>query len=121
MDHRDDYMRIMDALELQDKLIIIYKGMQQRRSFEKFFGKDKSLDNDFLDRLIEMDADDLIRDAIVELEDLIRRDSYSLEECSDPFDSIVNREALEYKCMRYGIRGPEGIKLEDIECVLSRV
>ena len=58
-------MRRIDALELQDKLIIIYKGMQQRRSFEKFFGKDRSMENDFLDRLLKMDADDLIRDAIV--------------------------------------------------------
>ena len=114
-------MRRIDALELQDKLIIIYKGMQQRRSFEKFFGKDKSMENDFLDRLIEMDADDLIRDAIVELEDFIRKEPYSPEECSDPFYCIVNRESVEYKCMKYGIRGPEGIRLKDIECVLSRI
>ncbi|MDI6818656.1 MAG: hypothetical protein QMC87_04845 [Methanothermobacter thermautotrophicus] len=115
-------MRRIDALELQDKLIIIYKGMQQRRSFEKFFGEDRSMENDFLDRLLEMDAEDLIREAIVELEDLIgKKDSYSHDECSDPFECIVNRESVEYKCRRYGIPGPEGIKLEDVECILSRI
>ena len=110
-----------DAREMQDKLIIIYKGLQQRRSFKKFFGEDLKR-NDFLDSLAsKRGIDDLLREAIVELAEATREDhDYSEDEYRDLFDYLVNREPVESICMRYGIRGPDEIKLNDVAEVLSR-
>lgn len=106
---------------MQDKLIIIYKGLQQRRSFKKFFGEDLKR-NDFLDSLAsKRGIDDLLREAIIELAKATREDhDYSEDEYRDLFDYLVNREPVESICMRYGIRGPDEIKLDDVAEVLSR-
>ncbi|MGB9838352.1 hypothetical protein [Methanothermobacter sp.] len=110
-----------DAREMQDKLIIIYKGLQQRRSFKKFFGHDLKR-NEFLDSLAsESGIDDLLREAIIELEEVTCEDhDYREDEYRDLFDYLVNREPVESICRRYGIRGPDAIKLDDVTEVLSR-
>lgn len=110
-----------EAREMQDKLIIIYKGLQQRRSFKKFFGEDLKR-NDFLDSLAsKRGIDDLLREAIIELAEATREGhDYSEDEYRDLFDYLVNREPVESICMRYGIRGPDEIKLDDVAGVLSR-
>jgi len=104
-----------------DKLIIIYKGIQQRRSFKKFFGHDFKK-NDFLDGLAsKRRIDDLLRDAIIELAEVTGEDhDYGEDGYRDLFDYIVNREPVESICMRYGILGPEAIKLDDVADILSR-
>ncbi|MDI9618939.1 hypothetical protein [Methanothermobacter sp.] len=106
---------------MQDKLIIIYKGLQQRRSFKKFFGEDLKR-NDFLDNLAsKRGIDDLLREAIVELAEFTREDhDHSEDEYRDLFDYLVNREPVESICMRYGIQGPDEIKLDDVAEALSR-
>ncbi|SCM56142.1 putative protein {ECO:0000313/EMBL:AAB86284,1} [Methanothermobacter wolfeii] len=111
-----------EALELQDKLVIIYKAMQQMKSFEKFFGSYEGQKNEFIQELMKHEGiNDLLRESILELEKIIRLDDPAAEEYRSLFDYILNRESVEFKCMRYGIKGPEDIGLRDIEAVISRV
>ena len=102
--------------------MIIYKAMQQMKSFEKFFGSYEGQKNEFIQELMNREGiNDLLKESILELEEIIRLHDSEAEEYRDLFDYILNRESVEFKCMRYGIKGPEDIGLHDIESIISRV
>lgn len=103
--------------------MIIYKTLQQKRSFKKFFGDFGSDKSEFFEDLLNnQEVDDILREAIVELEATIHGTTeFNRDEYRDLFDYVVNRESVEFMCKRYGIKSPDDIDIADVRHILSKI
>jgi len=121
-------LRGEDALELQEKLIIIYKYLKQERLMKKFYldGLENNLSSPDLDsnplvkKLIQKkDAPEILEESILALEEIKARFGFS-EKVTD-FEDIVNQENLDYLCRRYGLKDCREIEKLDLSNLINTI
>jgi hypothetical protein len=122
-----------EALELQEKLVIIYKFISQDKLMRKFFfsGLEKDLPPKNLDhnlmvkKIVQMDnSQDILKECILELEQLKPRkfnQEEDLEGFNDKFDYIINKKNLDVTCKKYGLKDCGEIEKLDIDGLIELI
>ncbi len=122
-----------EALELQEKLIIIYKFISQDKLMKSFFfsGLENDIphrnmdDNPLVKKIVEMDdSQDILKACILELEQLKPRkfgEEDDLEGFNDKFDYLLHKYNLDYTCKKYGLKDCAEIEKLDIEGLIELI
>ncbi|MEW6010244.1 hypothetical protein HYG87_08560 [Methanobacterium alkalithermotolerans] len=117
-----------EALELQEKLIIIYKYISQERLMKKFYldGLEDSLTSPKMDsnllvkKLIQKeDAPEILKESILALEEIKAR--FNISEKATDFENIINQENLDYLCRRYGLKDCREIEKLDLSKLINAI
>ncbi len=120
----------VEAVELQEKLIIIYKYLSQKKLLKKFFleGLDNELFSRNLDgnpqvkKLVQMEnAADFLEESILALED-IKKQSFDYNVNEDAtFEEIINKINTDYLCKKYGLRDCQEIEKIDLSSLIEAI
>ncbi|RJS48258.1 MAG: hypothetical protein CIT03_09030 [Methanobacterium sp.] len=117
-----------EALELQEKLIIIYKYISQERLMKKFYldGLEDSLTSPNMDsnllvkKLIQKeDAPEILKESILALEEIKAR--FNISEKANDFENIINQKNLDYLCRRYGLKDCREIEKLDLSKLINAI
>lgn len=108
-----------EAKELQDKLIIIYKFISQQKHLETIFGYKPPRAVKLVEKLLKTPkSKEILKDAIIELETIIKPDTKKSEEL---FHHIINREDVEFIAKRYGMKDSWDLEKLNIEKILKKI
>ncbi|HIH61176.1 MAG TPA: hypothetical protein HA298_00580 [Methanobacteriales archaeon] len=109
----------IEAKELQDKLIIIYKFISQQKHLKRFFDYNPPEQSELIKRLLKSPgAEKILKEAILELEKII---DPGVEKSEDLFYHVLNREDVEFMARRYGMRDSWDFNKLNIEKLLKRI
>ena len=110
--------------ELQEKLILIYKFINQERMYEKFFfegldtKKSFKTDNKLINKLLEMkDSEEFLETCIIELEELKTEDVEIEDKIS--LNDILNNQDFEDLYHKYDMKNPDDVDKLDINKLLD--
>ncbi len=107
--------------ELQEQIIIIYKVIDQNKTFKSFYYQDMDVkmpksDSNLINELDGLEnADGVLRKCIVELEEI--KQNKKLED--KIFYEIIARYDLRDLYEKYGINGPEDLDKLDLKRLLN--
>jgi hypothetical protein len=114
-----------EILELQEKLILIYKFINQERMYEKFFfegfdiKKSFKTDNKLISKLLEMkDPEEFLETCVIELEELKNGEKIEYN-IHNSFRDIVNELYTESLYHKYGMKDPDDVDKLDINKLLD--
>jgi hypothetical protein len=109
--------------ELQEKLILIYKYINQERMYEKFFfegldiKKSFKMNNKLINKLLEMkDSEEFLETCIIELEELKTKDMEIEDKIS--LNDILNNQDFEDLYHKYDMKNPDDVDKLDINKLL---
>ncbi|MDI6881557.1 MAG: hypothetical protein QMC86_01795 [Methanothermobacter sp.] len=109
----------IEAKELQDKLIILYKFISHQKHLKGFFDYAPPIKSEAVRRLLKSPgSEEIIKEAILELERII---NFRVEKSEDLFHHILNREDVEFIAKRYGMRDSWDLNKLDIEKLIRRI
>lgn len=107
--------------ELQEKLLLVYKFINQNKMFKKFFCEGIEFKEPFKDEtglvsnLMEMDdAEDLLKTSILELEELIKG-----ETSDTSFQDILRATEWEVLYRKYGMEDLSDVEKLDLRSLLK--
>ena len=110
--------------ELQEKLILIYKYINQERMYEKFFfegldiKKSFKMNNKLINKLLEMeDSEEFLETCIIELEELKTKDMEIEDKIS--LNDILNNQDFEDLYHKYDMKNPDDVDKLDINKLLD--
>ena len=110
--------------ELQEKLILIYKFINQERMYEKFFfegldiKKSFKMNNKLINKLLEMkDSEEFLETCIIELEELKTKDMEIEDKIS--LNDILNNQDFEDLYHKYDMKNPDDVDKLDINKLLD--
>jgi hypothetical protein len=110
--------------ELQEKLILIYKYINQERMYEKFFfegldiKKSFKMNNKLINKLLEMkDSEEFLETCIIELEELKTEDVEIEDKIS--LNDILNNQDFEDLYHKYDMKNPDDVDKLDINKLLD--
>ena len=113
-----------EILELQEKLILIYKFINQERMYEKFFfegldiKKSFKMNNKLINKLLEMkDSEEFLETCIIELEELKTKDMEIEDKIS--LNDILNNQDFEDLYHKYDMKNPDDVDKLDINKLLD--
>lgn len=111
-----------EIVELQEKLIIIYKYLQQKNMLNTFYGTgdlayDEEITNHIIQEIFQLDKPkDFLKGCIMELETKkplnIERD-YD----SEDFNCVINTKTVEYLSWKYYLKDSADINNLDLELI----
>ncbi|HMK53895.1 MAG TPA: hypothetical protein VK444_03855 [Methanobacteriaceae archaeon] len=107
-------MNTLEATEVEEQLLLIYRFLEEDRLFKKFYGTGLATknDNQILNRLLaEEDAEDILRNCIMELEEIQTGSKPSREEFEE---MIVNYDPSD-SYRKYSMKGLGDIYKLDLE------
>ena len=111
--------------ELQEKLILIYKYINQERMYEKFFfegldtKKSFKTDNKLINKLLEMkDPEEFLETCIIELEELKTEKNIELEDNISLYN-ILEVQDFENLYNKYGMVDMDDVDKLDINKLLD--
>ena len=111
--------------ELQEKLILIYKFINQERMYEKFFfegldtKKSFKTDNKLINKLLEMkDPEEFLETCIIELEQLKTEKNIELEDNISLYN-ILEVQDFENLYNKYGMVDMDDVDKLDINKLLD--
>ncbi|MGA2677166.1 MAG: hypothetical protein ABSE83_09775 [Methanobacterium sp.] len=111
--------------ELQEKLILIYKFINQERMYEKFFfegldtKKSFKTDNKLINKLLEMkDPEEFLETCIIELEELKTEKNIELEDNISLYN-ILEVQDFENLYNKYGMVDMDDVDKLDINKLLD--
>ena len=111
--------------ELQEKLILIYKFINQERMYEKFFfegfdiKKSFKTDNKLISKLLEMkDPEEFLETCIIELEELKTEKNIELEDNISLYN-ILEVQDFENLYNKYGMVDMDDVDKLDINKLLD--
>jgi len=108
-----------EAKELQDKLIIIYKFISHQKHLKGLFGYRPPMVSNLVEKLLKTPgSDEILREAIMELETIINPEAQRSDEF---FYHIINREDVEFIAKKYGMKDSWDLKRLKIEKILKRI
>ncbi|BAW30880.1 MAG TPA: hypothetical protein PLO64_06455 [Methanothermobacter sp.] len=108
-----------EAKELQDKLIIIYKFISHQKHLKGLFGYRPPMVSNLVEKLLKTSGSEkILKEAIMELETIIKPDTQKSEEL---FYHIINREDVEFIAKRYGMKDSWDLKRLKIEKILRKI
>lgn len=126
-------LKIEEVLELQEKLIIIYKYISQKRLLGAFFysgledqipSRDLS-SNPLVKKVVEMEeSENMLKEAILELEEMLPsnfKDDYDPDEFDNELQYILFKNDLESLCMKYGLKDSDEVEKLDIGALLELI
>ncbi|MCK9151204.1 hypothetical protein [Methanobacterium alcaliphilum] len=126
-------LKLKDVIELQEKLIIIYKYISQKRQLALFYysgmedqipSKDLN-SNPFVKKVVEMDhAEDILKECILELEDMLPlkfKEDYDPEVFDNEFQYILFKNSLEALGMKYKMKDCDEIEKLDISSLVELI
>jgi hypothetical protein len=124
-------MKTEDIIELQEKLIIIYKFISQKRLLNKFFfegledqipSRDLS-SNPMVKEIVEMDdSSQILRECILELEEINPsrfKEAYDIEDYEDLFQMILFKNNVESLCVKFGLKDCDEIEKLNINNLIE--
>jgi hypothetical protein len=124
-------MKPEDIIELQEKLIIIYKFISQKRLLNKFFfegledqipSRDLS-SNPMVKEIVEMDdSSQILRECILELEEITLsrfKEVYDIEDYEDLFQMILFKNNVESLCVKFGLKDCNEIEKLNIKNLIE--
>lgn len=113
-----------DLQELQEKLILIYKFINQEKLYEKFFFEGTEFQrpfkyrNNLINKLLKLeDADNFLKTCIIEVEEL--KGGKPEKEIS--FENILAENDQEYLYIKYDIKDIYDVEKLDIEQLLKHL
>lgn len=107
--------------ELQEQIIILYKVMDQNRTFKSFYYQDMDVkmpksSSSLINELDELEnADEILRNCIVELEEIKHNEKLD----DEIFYEIIARYDLTDLYEKYGIKGHKDLDKLDIKELLK--
>lgn len=111
--------------ELQEKLILIYKFINQERMYEKFFfegldiKKSFKMNNKLINKLLEMkDPEEFLETCIIELEELKTEKNIELEDNISLYN-ILEVQDFENLYNKYGMVDMDDVDKLDINKLLD--
>lgn len=110
----------VEAKELQDKLIIIYKFISHQKHLKRFFDYNPPpIRSEAVKKLLKSpESEKILKGAILELEKIINP---GVEKSEDLLHHILNREDVEFIAKRYGMRDSWDLNKLDIEKLIKRI
>ncbi len=118
-------LKSAEIMELQEKLILIYKFINQERMYEKFFfegydtKKSYKTDNKLISKLLEMkDPEEFLETCVIELEELKTGEKIEYN-VHNSFISIVDKLYTESLYHKYGMKNPYDVDKLDINNLLD--
>lgn len=109
----------VEAKELQDKLIIIYKFISHQKHLKRFFDYHPPIRSEAVKKLLKSpESEKILKEAILELEKIINP---RVEKSEDLLHHILNREDVEFIAKRYGMRDSWDLNKLDIEKLIKRI
>ena len=122
-----------DVVELQEKLLLIYKYISQQESLKNFFyqgledempKKDLSI-NPIVQELISMeDSMQILKECILELEAMKPKklqNNYGITDKNELFHYLVIETDIEYISMKYGLKDSDEIEKLNIEPLIELI
>jgi uncharacterized protein YdiU (UPF0061 family) len=116
-----------EVQELQEKLILIYKFINQERMYEKFFlegldiKKSFKTDNNLINRLLKMkDPEKFLETCIIELEELKTGEKMK-NNVHNSFRYIVDELYTESLYPKFGMKDPDDVDKLDINKLLDYI
>lgn len=120
----------VQAVELQEKLIIIYKYLSQKKLLKKFFLQDldselfsRNLDgNPQVNKLVGMEnAAAFLEESIMALEE-IKKKSFDYDGDEDAtVEEIINKINIDYLCKKYGLKDCQEIEKLKLSHLLEAI
>jgi hypothetical protein len=114
-----------EILELQEKLVLIYKFINQERMYEKFFfegfdiKKSFKTSNKLISKLLEMkDPEEFLETCVIELEEL-KNGAKKEYDFHNSFRDIVDELYTESLYHKYGMKDPNDVDKLDINKLLD--
>ncbi len=115
----------IEILELQEKLILIYKFINQKRMYEKFFfeglntKKSFKTNNNLINKLLEMnDPEEFLESCIIELEELKTEKNIELDDNISLYN-ILEIQDFENLYHKYGMKDMDDVDKLDINKLLD--
>ncbi len=109
-----------EVQELEEKLILIYRFINQERMYEKFFfeglnvNKSFKTSNELVNKLLEMkDPEEFLETCILELEELRTGEVHA------SFTDILDEQDFEYLHIKYGMKTYDDVDRLDIKGLLE--
>lgn len=119
-----------EAVELQEKLIIIYKYISQEKLLKKIFFNGLNSEifsrdlegNPMVKKLIHMDnALDFLEESIMELADItMHYFEHSSEEVTR-FEEVLNQNNLDHLCKKYGLKDCQEIEKLELDVLIRAI
>lgn len=126
-------LKIEEVIELQEKLIIIYKYVSQKRMFNKFYfsgmedqipSRDLS-SNTMVKEIVELDdAEDMLKESILELEEMLPsnfKEDYDPEDFDNEFQYILFKNNPDALYVKYQLNDGEEIEKLDISALMELI
>ncbi len=114
-----------ELLELQEKLILIYKFINQERMYEKFFfegldiKKSYKTDNKLISKLLEMkDPEEFLETCVIELEELKTGEKIE-HNVHNSFNDIIDELYTESLYHKYDMKDPDDVDKLNIHNLLD--
>ncbi len=111
--------------ELQEKLILIYKFINQERMYEKFFLKGLDIkksfkrENQLINKLLEMaDSEEFLETCVIELEEL-KTGKTLKNESNHQFRDILEEQDFENLYHKYNMKSLDNVDKLDIRKLLD--
>ena len=110
-----------EILELQEKLILIYKFINQERMYEKFFFEGYDIKrsfkgkNELINKLLEMkDSEEFLETCVIELEELKTGEALEIS-----FSDKLDEQEFEGLYVKYELKNPDDVDKLDISKLLN--
>jgi hypothetical protein len=126
-------LKIEEVIELQEKLIIIYKYVSQKRMFNKFYfsgledqipSRDLS-SNPMVKEIVELeDAEDMLKESILELEEMLPpnfKEDYDPDDFHNEFQYILFKNNPDALYIKYELKDGEEIEKLDISALMELI
>lgn len=126
-------LKIEEIIELQEKLILIYKYISQKRQLARFYysgmedqmpSRDLS-SNPLVKKIVEMDdAENILKECILELENMLPakfKEDYDEEVFDNEFQYILIKNSLEALGMKYNMNDCDEIEKLNISNLVELI
>jgi hypothetical protein len=112
-------MNTMEAELVEEQILLIYRFVEEDRLFRKFYGTGLPTgDNQILNQILKMDdAEDILRNCILELEEIITGSRPSRLEFEE---MIVNYDPSD-SYRKYGLKGLGDVYKLDLEKIVNLI
>jgi hypothetical protein len=109
-----------DLQELEEKLVLIYKFINQEKIYEKFFLDDElprpfKYQSNLINQLLELeDAEEFLKTCIIELEELKGKKSAEIS-----FQDVLAENDKDYLFLKYGLKDIYDVDKLDLDLLLE--
>jgi hypothetical protein len=112
-------MNTLEAELVEEQILLIYRFVEEDRLFRKFYGTGLPTgDNQILNQILKMDdAEDILRNCILELEEIITGSRPSRLEFEE---MIVNYDPSD-SYRKYGLKGLGDVYKLDLEKIVNLI